>query len=1247
MKKTADEPKKRRGLWWKIPLGLLLALFVGLAVVALNIDSIAHTQINKALNRYLLAGGKLETIDIQLMAGRVELAGLTINSPPGSGPHPLLVLNEVEVDIAPLSVLSGKIVVKRVDVNGLSLVIVRDKQGRLSPMQLIPAASPTPETGAVDDKDEQVLPWMPPWIPAVHVNSMQLKELSFRLIDQLTTEQWSAALHLDLTLAGLRLKDLMERDILVDRLDLAASEIAVDQPPGFGQDPLLTVAKFELASQDIDLSASKVPVSRVMLDKPTASLERNPDGEINLLKLMDAWMPVIAGYKAKIETSLAASPAGEKPAPAFELPTLLVDDIQLKSAKVQVLDVIDGRPWRAGFDGLDILITGVEVGDLAKQAVALASFDLDIKGIAVDQPPGFSQSPLLAVDKFEMASQGIDLSTSKVSVSRVTLDTLTASLERNPDGEINLLKLMDAWMPVFEGTKAKKKTTAARSSAGKEPALVFELPTLLVDDIRLKSAKAQVLDTIDGKPWRAGFDGLDILITGVEVGDLAKQAVALASFDLDINGIAVDQPPGFSQAPLLAVDKFEMASQGIDLSTSKVSVSRVMLDKLTASLERNPNREINLLKVMDAWVPVVAGDKTKKKTTAARSSAGKKPAPAFELPTLFVDDIQLKSAKAQVLDAIDGKPWRAGFDGLDILVSGVKVGDLSKQAIALASFDLDIKGIAVDQPPGFSRNPLLAVDKFELASQGIDLSTSKVSVSKVMLDKLTASLERNPNREINLLKLMDAWVPVVAGDKTRKKTTAARSSAGKKPAPAFKLPTLFVGDIQLKSAKAQVLDAIDGKPWRAGFDGLDILVSGVKVGDLAKQAVALASLDVDLKGIAVDQPPGFGTRKLFSLDRFTVNSEKQDMSSKELIVKKVLLQGLSSSMTMRSDGSNNLQKLSEALLGSANKTRPVKQKTTAVSKTSTAAVALPTLRFEQILMDGGSVTYRDEVFAAEPLVAELNNIRMETTQLRLFAKDDGVDPASASVSFEIEQPRDLPTAIYGALATVGPVGRGIPMVNAQTRLVGLKLDTLGSLVPPATRTALGASGLDAGASLAMDANSINLIATVLTDRHILYEGLTVKGSLESPVVEVGPVLTGIYSRVADGFINIGKTGLISGVNIAEGGVDAAKELGSGTVKVGKNLVKGLFGTIAGLITLDKKKVEKGVSGTTKGTVDLTIESVDGTGKAAGGGLKSSASELKGDNRVRAWEKGIPTRYRKYMQMARDALSKMPYPPFTQ
>ena len=927
---VTEAPKNKRlsrGRLWKIVLGLLLLAVVGLVLVLLNIDAIARSQINKALDRNLVAGGNLEIVDVRLMEGSVVLSGLTINPPLECGPHPLMSMDHIEADVALLSLFRGEILIEQIVLKGLSFNVVRDENGRLSPMEMIPPSSPAPEP--VEDNHET----KPPWIPSVHVNSIKVEDLSFRLVDRMLEQDWSANLKVDMAVRGLRLQDILNLDILVDHLDVVLSDIVVDQPPGFSREPLMAVNRIEVASSDINLGASRV------------------------------------------------------------------------------------------------------------------------------------------------------------SVSEVKLDTLSASLERNVDREINLVKLIESWLP-------------------------------------------------------GGEDGND-----------------------------------------------------------------------------------------DASDPVVL-------TTAADTSV-----PAFELPTLVVDNLQLKSVTAQMLDSIGGQPWRAGFDGLDVQVKGVEVGDLAQRVISLASFDLNLHGITVDQPPGYSETPLLGMDSFKLASQGIDLGASEVTVSDVVLETLSVSLERNADREINLLKIAESWLPAT-GEGSDKKPDPVNTTADRS-VPAFVLPAIVVDNVKLASVSAQVLDSIDGQPWRAGFDGLDLNVTGVEVGDLSQQAISLATFDLDLKGLNVDQPPGFDTGKLFNLDQFIVISEKTDKSDNELVIKQVSLQGLTSSITMRADGVTNLQILKEALFESNAETYQPKASAPALKDASSLTPILPAVLFEKISLDGGPVTYRDEVFAEEPLIAFLDNIQLEVTGLRLFSDQQGVDPASTSLSFELAQPGELPTAYFGALTDVGPVGYGVPMVNSQVLLVGLKLDTLGTLVPPTTRTALGATGLDVGMAMAMDEDSINLNASVLTDHNIRYEGITVQGPLEKPVVSIGPIMVGVLGRVTDGLFDIGKSGLVSGVHIAGGGVDAAKELATGAVDVVANLGISLFNTTAGLLTLDKDKVQAGVSGTTKGTVDITKGSVEGSGKAAGGSLKSSASELKGQERINAWDQEIPSRYQTYMQFARKTLAEMPYPPVTE
>ena len=125
-----------------------------------------------------------------------------------------------------------------------------------------------------------------------------------------------------------------------------------------------------------------------------------------------------------------------------------------------------------------------------------------------------------------------------------------------------------------------------------------------------------------------------------------------------------------------------------------------------------------------------------------------------------------------------------------------------------------------------------------------------------------------------------------------------------------------------------------------------------------------------------------------------------------------------------------------------------------------------------------------------------------------------------------------------------------------------------------------------------------------------------------------------------------KGGLKTGVNVAEGGVEVVKELGVGAVEAGVNLGKSLFNATAGIVTLDKDKVKEGASGTTKGTVDITRDSVKGSGKAAGDSVKKSTGDLKGEDRVKAWEQDIPSRYEASMQHAEKVLAEMPYPPVT-
>jgi hypothetical protein len=372
-----------------------------------------------------------------------------------------------------------------------------------------------------------------------------------------------------------------------------------------------------------------------------------------------------------------------------------------------------------------------------------------------------------------------------------------------------------------------------------------------------------------------------------------------------------------------------------------------------------------------------------------------------------------------------------------------------------------------------------------------------------------------------------------------------------------------------------------------------------------------------------------------------------DLTKKEIVIKKVLARGLASSVSVRSDGLSNLAKLNQSLIGAPGNTNKRETKPAVAFDGSASAIKLPAIRFQQIRFEDGSFHYRGEVLAEEALVFPLNNIQIEIDQLHVMGEKGNVEPTIASVAFELGQPRGLPTAYFGGLAAIGPVGSGVPLINSQLRLTGLKLDTLGSLIPPATQTAMGAAGIDADLTLTLDTERIRLETTIVSDQNIHYEALKVQGPLATPEVEMGPVLAGVFSHISEGLVSVGKSGLDAGVKVAEGGVDAAKQAGAGTIKVGKHYGKSFAHFWAGLVTLDERRMEKGLLGTTKDTLDQTVDSIIDTGAAAGGGMQRSVSGLTGQAMLRSWDEGIRVRHQEAMQQAQDALAKMPYPPVTE
>lgn len=416
----------------------------------------------------------------------------------------------------------------------------------------------------------------------------------------------------------------------------------------------------------------------------------------------------------------------------------------------------------------------------------------------------------------------------------------------------------------------------------------------------------------------------------------------------------------------------------------------------------------------------------------------------------------------------------------------------------------------------------------------------------------------------------------------------------------------------------------------------DFLTEG---GSLEAVDIGLMAGRVEFSGVTINPPKGHGTDPLFSLGNLVLNVVPTSLFGDVIVVEEVTLKGLSLNLVRNKQGGLGLAKLVK-VEEPAVETKTTDKQPGAAGKADASLQerALPVVHIHKIRLEAGSLNYQDSALTEKPMVFPLNDIQMAVDQLRLFDGNAAADPAAISVSFQLEQPGKLPAAYFGSVAAMGALDRGMPPINAQARLIGLKLDTLGSLLPPATRDALGADGLDSGMALALNNDRISLNALVLTDRNIRYDTIKVQGPLDAPVIEIAPVMSGVF-RVTDGLLSIGASGLDTGASLAGSAVDVAEKVGTGVINIGKSL----FGIGTGLVTLDQKQVEKGLVTTTEGTVDLAL----GSAKDAGSGLELSVSNLTGDAALQAWEKGIPTRYQAAMQQAQEALAEMPYPPVTE
>ena len=742
-------------------------------------------------------------------------------------------------------------------------------------------------------------------------------------------------------------------------------------------------------------------------------------------------------------------------------------------------------------------------------------------------------------------------------------------------------------------------------------------------------------------------------------GHLDSFNLQLLEGQLAISGLTLNPPEEFGSIAPIRMKSLKVSVETDSLFDQPVIINEIALDQLAITLVRDKQGQLSVLHILSTDNQLrPTGNQLRPKDNVASTGTletksndsetgveapeieSKEPLP---IPAMLVKSIRVNNLTLQVIDHLIGEEWTANVT-LNMTVNNLQLNDLMNKDIFVDNLNLAVSKLNIDQVPGFSKTPLLTLDKISLTANKLNLNSPHITLNSLLLNGLGISIEQDSDRVLNIQQLISSWQP-----KTSSPAATVNTSPVETKTVSTVPPSISISNIKLDSVSAQLLSNVTPQQWRSGFDQLDIHLTDLGI---TQNNVTLGNSELTLKGVEIDQAPGFGHEKLLSLEQLSISTDQLSTAAEELLINKIALHALSSSIQTNAQGLSNIQALSHTLIGKSGLEKTTHTDASATDRPTeksspTPQKPLPVVNIGHLLMNNSSLTYSDAAIASKLMTFPLNNVELEVKQLRLFDANPKAAPASLSLALELIQPDSLPKAYIGAIAVIGPVNKGIPAINSQIRVGGFKLDTIDPLIPPSSRTALGADGFDAAVAIALDHQAINLNASVLSDQNIAYNAIAVKGPIAAPTIEMGAILAGVYSRFSDGLLNVGKGGFNAGLDIASSGVDIAEAVGSGTLSIGKNLGVSLFEAGTGLVTLDQQQLSQGLVDTSKGTLDIGYSAVTESSSAAKGGIQGSYHNLDGSSSLKAWNEGIKSRYEYAMQKAEGALLQMRYPPTIQ
>jgi len=579
------------GIGLAVIILLLLALRLAVPVVGVPI---ANSQLSDLLGTKVRIG----KIELALYQGAITVEDLRIQQPEGFGQGDLLVVPGIRAKVKLGSLLDFPIRIEKVLLEDARIQVVRNKERELDLDPIISAVTSSSDASEEDAETEPPEPEEPPNYPFI-LHEFALRNLSVSYKDYSHEERpYEAKLeHLtfvvnDVSLEAPPGKDELSAEAPVGsedtihgrtRASLVLRNIHIDQPPGFGEDPILTIPEVDLKVRVPHVFRPHVTVEELGLKGVAINLARNRSGRLNMEAVLSEAIPHAS------ETSEIEEP--------------------ISSGQVE-----DGRPldWRVhikrfAIEGLSLLYTDrsfqdepleMKVGDVSLQVADLlleseggpahekdkpskgngdkeahgARGSLVMRDVHIDQPRGFSGDTLLAWPEFKVDFVVDSLAGPRITIEQADLRKPRVHLAFDKDHRGNISVLMPKATPSSEEASAEKKMAPPedRSDEGTR----IHVGTFSIDDLDFAFTDS----SYEKKPLDVRLKAVDLELANLTYDPAGDQQKKLPG-TLRLTGRRVQKP--FADALVGLYARIGVLGDGIPSLNGSIQMGGIELEPLS------------------------------------------------------------------------------------------------------------------------------------------------------------------------------------------------------------------------------------------------------------------------------------------------------------------------------------------------------------------------------------------------------------------------------------------------------------------------------------------------------------------------------------------------------------------------------------------------------------------------------------------------------------------------------------------